>query len=261
MQSMKLAGGALCAALLAASSATALAADGAATVGAGADYSSGKYGGTQKTEILYVPFTGKYEIGPWAFKLIVPYIEITGPGNVVGAGADRVTLPGGNAARRTESGLGDIVANAFYNVVNERNAPFGLDVGAKAKLGTADRAKGLGTGENDYSVQADIFKPLGEFTAFGSLGYRWYGDPPGVSLRNVPYGSIGASRRMSSETSAGLTYDFRPPITAAGSRISEATGFVSQRLSREWKLQVYAVKGFSNGSPDFGVGALLNYSF
>src|SRR6266851_583730 len=230
------------------------------SVGAGAEYSSGKYGGTQKTEIFYAPITGKYETGPWAFKLVVPLIRITGPGNVVGAGADRVTLPGGAAARRTEAGLGDIVGSAFYNLVDERKSAFGLDVGAKVKLGTADRDKGLGTGEDDYSVQADVFKPMGAFTAFGSLGYRWYGDPPGVDLRNVVYGSVGGSYRMSSETSVGLAYDFRPRITAVGSPISEATAFVSQRLSRDLKLQFYGVKGFSDGSPDFGVGAILNYS-
>jgi len=238
-----------------------LAAEGVVTVGAGAEYSSGKYGGTEKTQILYLPVTAKYETGPWAFKAVVPYIRVTGPGNVVGAGADRVTLPGGAAARRTESGLGDVVASVFYNLFDERQTSFGVDVGAKVKLGTADEAKGLGTGENDYAVQADSYVPLGALTAFGTLGYRWYGDPPGVDLKDVFYGAIGASYRVSGETSVGLAYDLRPRITTAGARISEATAFVSQRLSREWRAQFYSVVGFSDGSPDFGLGAALNYRF
>jgi hypothetical protein len=253
--------GAIVAALLAVPCAAAVAADGVTTLGAGAEYSSGKYGGTEKTEIFYLPLTAKYETGPWILKATVPYIRITGPGNVVGAGADRVTLPGAPGPRRTDSGLGDIVTSAFYNVMDERNGPFGLDLGAKVKFGTANKDKGLGTGKEDYSVQADAFKLLGSVTAFGSLGYRRYGDPAGVDLRNVPYGSVGASYRQSADTSFGLAYDFRPRITNGGSRISEATAFVSQRVSRDAKLQLYAIKGFSDGSPDFGLGTVLNFTF
>ena len=230
------------------------------TLGTGFDYTSGKYGTSEKTEILYVPLTGKYEMGPWTFRAVLPYIRVTGPGNVVGVGDDRVTLPGGSTTRRTESGLGDIVTSAFYNVMNEGRAPFGLDIGAKVKFGTADRDKGLGTGENDYSIQADAFKPFGATTAFASLGYRWYGDPPGVALRNVVYGSAGATHKLSDNTSFGAAYDWRPRVSPNGGQISEATAFVTQRLSRAWKLQLYGVKGFSTGSPDYGAGAFLSYA-
>ena len=163
--------------------------------------------------------------------------------------------------RRTESGLGDIVASAFYNVLSERAAPIGLDLGAKLKLGTADENRGLGTGKNDFSVQADAFKPIGALTPFGTLGYRWYGDPAGADFKNVFYYSLGASYRMSQPTTVGFAYDYRPRITDNGSHVSEATVFVSQRLTPDWKLQVYGVKGFSDGSPDWGLGGVLAYSF
>jgi hypothetical protein len=247
--------------LTTAHSAALAAADDLTTLSTGAEITTGKYGGTQSTDIFYVPFTVKHETGPWALKLTVPYIEITGPGNVIGAGEDRVTVGGGNGPRRTESGLGDIVGSVFYNVVNERTAPFGLDLGAKLKLGTADRDKGLGTGKNDFSVQADAFKPIGAFTPFATLGYRWYGDPPGTNLRDVFYGSVGSSYRISRPTTVGLAYDFREPIVAGGARVSELTAYLSQRFSGGWKLQVYSVVGFSDASPDFGAGATLSYAF
>jgi hypothetical protein len=231
------------------------------SVGIGAEYTSGKYGGTESTDTLYVPVVVKHETGPWVLKATIPYIHVSGPGNVVGAGADRVTLPGAGAARRTESGIGDIVASAFYNLRDERSTGLGVDVGLKVKLPTADEAKGLGTGETDYALQADFFKPLGQTTVFGSLGYRFYGDPPGVDLRNVPYGAVGASYRMSQDTSVGVAYDYRPRIVSGGSAISEATAFWSQRMSREWKLQLYGVVGFSDASPDAGVGMLVERRF
>ena len=230
------------------------------TLGAGFDYTSGNYGASQSTDTLYIPFYARYETGPLILKVTVPWLSVTGPGNVIGAGGDRVVVPGRNVGRRTESGLGDIVASAFYNVLNENTAAVGLDLGVKVKFGTADEAKGLGTGQNDYAVQADAFKLIGSGnTLFGSLGYRWYGDPPGVTLRNVFYGALGFSHRFSSESSAGLAYDYRPEITPGGGEISELTGFYSKRLTREWKLQPYALVGFGRASPDYGIGAQIAY--
>jgi hypothetical protein len=231
------------------------------TLSTGFDYTTGKYTGTEKTEILYVPFIGKYELGRWTLKATVPYLRITGPGNVVGGGEDVVTLPGATVPRRTESGLGDIVTSAFYNVLNERTAPIGIDVGVKVKLATADDTRGLGTGRNDYSLQVDAFKPLGAVTLFGSLGHRWYGDPPGIDLKNVFYGSLGVAHRFSSATSAGLAYDYRPAITDGGGKVSELTAFATRRLSGHWKVQPYFVVGFAEASPDWGAGAQVAYSY
>jgi len=234
---------------------------GLTTLSIGADHSSGNYGASERTEIFYVPVTAKHETSRWTLKLVVPYIRITGPSNVIGAADPVVTLPGAGAVRRTESGIGDVVASAFHNVLNERDASFGLDIGTKIKFGTADDSRGLGTGKNDFSLQADFFKAIGAFTPFGTLGYRRYGDPAGVDLRNVVYGTIGSSYRMSQPTTVGLAYDWRDRIVQGGARVSELTAYISRKLSSDWKLQVYAVKGFTNGSPDFGAGSSLAYSF
>jgi hypothetical protein len=176
------------------------------TVSTGIEYSSGKYGDTLKTEMYNVPVTGKYETGLWAFRLSLPLVRVTGPGNVVRVGDDVVTLPGGSTERHTETGLGDLVGSAFYNLLDERTSEFGLDIGAKVKLGTADEDKGLGTGENDHSIQADVFKPIGAITAFGSLGYRFYGDPPGIDLRSVFYGSFGGTYPLSDESTTSAPF-------------------------------------------------------
>jgi hypothetical protein len=252
---------ALAAWLITAANSIAFGAEGLTTLGVGADYSSGSYGASERTDIFYVPVTAKHETGRWALKLVVPYIRITGPSNVIGAAEGLVTLPGAGAVRRTETGLGDVVASAFYNVLNERDAWFGLDIGTKIKFGTADDSRGLGTGKNDFSLQADFFKPIGAITPFGTLGYRWYGDLPGIDLRNVFYGAIGASYRTSQSTSVGLAYDWRDRILQGSGHVSELTAYVSHRLSGDWKLQLYAIKGFADASPDHGAGATFACSF
>lgn len=231
------------------------------SVAVGAEYTSGKFGGTETTDTLYVPVVLRHETGPWVLKATVPWLRVTGPANVIGAGADRVVIPGTSTGRRTETGLGDIVLSGFYNLMDERKGGLGLDLGGKVKLPTADEAKGLGTGEFDYAVQLDFFRPFDATTLFGSIGYRIYGDPPGQTLRDVPYAAIGASYRMSQQASVGVAYDYRPRIVDNGGKVSEATLFWSNRLTPQWKLQVYGVVGFADASPDAGVGALLERRF
>lgn len=229
------------------------------TLGAGAEYTSGKYTDSETTDIWYFPFYGRYETESWVFKVTVPYIWIEGPGNVVGTGDDVVAIPGAGGERRTDSGLGDIVASAFLNLLNERFSFIGLDLGAKVKAGTADES--IGTGESDYALQTDLFRPLGSNTLFATLGHRWYGDPPGIDLRNVFYGAIGVSRRFSPETSGGIAYDYRPSIVPGGGKISELTAFWSHRLSPRLKLQPYALVGLADASPDFGAGVQVAYLY
>ena len=229
------------------------------SVTSGVDYSSGKYGSQDRTDITSIPVIGKYEVGSWVLKLTVPYVSITGPGNVSpGIGKFKNTT---TTKRSTESGLGDIVAAATYNVYNGSNGGPAVDVTGKVKFGTADDKKGLGTGENDYIGQVDLYQAFGDFTALGTLGYRVYGDTSTAPLDNVFFGSVGGSYKIAPGTSAGVIYDYRPAITSNGSAISEATAFVNHKISDNWKAQAYLVKGFSSGSPDYGVGALVSYVF
>jgi len=251
----------LCASLLAGAAQVAAAAgDGRVTTSVGVDYTSGDYGQSEDTDMLALAFAAKYETGRWTYRASVPYIRVTGPSNVVASDEGGVSL-GPEGARRTDSGPGDVVLGASYLVLHGREAPFLLDVGAKIKLGTADERKGLGTGETDYSIQAEAFKPLGAYTPFATLGYRWYGDPPGIDLRNVLYGSLGSTYRLSGQTTVGGAYDFRDRITAGGARLSELSVFVSYGLQQGWKLQGYAILGLADGSPDAGVGVVASHSF
>ena len=101
------------------------------SVSVGLEYTTGKYGATQSTDQLYVPFVVKHETGPWVFRATVPYLRVEGPGNVIGGGPDRIVVPGVDDAIRTESGLGDIVASAFYNILDERKGGLASTSGSR----------------------------------------------------------------------------------------------------------------------------------
>lgn len=227
----------------------------------GVDHNTGKYGGTQSTDVWYVPFTLKYQDQSWTLKLIVPYLQITGPGSAIDV-MNGVTATGNfTAAPVTRSGLGDLIAAATHNAYNGGPSGFIINVTGKIKFGTASLAQGMGTGANDYAFQSDIYQVTGNFTAFGALGYRIYGSPPGYTLLDGFYGSLGGSYKFSEETYGGISLNLGQKIISTGSFHRQAMLFVGRKLDKNWKAQGYVLKGFSNSVPDSGAGVSLAYAF
>lgn len=244
---------------VAATTSSADSAESAWSVGSGLDYSSGKYGSTERSKTWNAPFAVKYETDAWQLRLSMPYIKTLAPSGVVGIGSDRVALQGGSGPMRWESGWGDVVFGGSKNVWQSNSLT--VDLGGKIKFGTASESKGLGTGKNDYTVQVDAYQKLGGgHTLFGTLGARKMGDPDGLDLRDPMLASLGWSFRESASMSYGAVYDFRQRLQASSADVSEITGFVSYRIGPAWKIQTYLVKGFSDASPDFGGGVIFSYT-
>jgi hypothetical protein len=233
------------------------------TVSTGFDYSTGKYGGTTATDILYVPVTGKYESDDWTLKLTVPYISVTGAGGVVqgvgrigpGRRGGTMMAPTTTTVTTTESGLGDITSSLGYTVYS--GDALSLDVVGNLKLGTADQAKGLGTGKNDYSAQVDGYYVFDKSTLFATIGHKVYGSPAGVTLNSVQYFNLGVSQKVSGTTSAGMMIDYAGSPSAASANKEELTAFLSHKISANTKVQANVLLGLANGSPDFGFGATI----
>lgn len=103
------------------------------------------------------------------------------------------------------------MSSITYTTIESNDNKFILDAGAKVKFGTASISKGLGSGENDYAFQLDAYKTLEKLTLMSTVGYRIIGNPSNseYSLKNVWFGSIGASYKIDAENSAGLFVDLR----------------------------------------------------
>lgn len=230
----------------------------------GFDYSTGKYGGTTSTSMLYIPVTGKVQFDYLYLKLTVPYLSVTSMGEVVVRGMGRVPAAGKQASgststtavkATTQSGLGDVVAAAGYTVYETE--ALALDIAGKIKFGTADANKGLGSGENDYSAQLDGFYTLQNTSLFATAGYKIVGAPAGVSVNNVAYGTLGFSQKTGNKTSAGMMLDVAQASNPQSDGTREITVFVSNKISSTLKLQASLLKGFSDSSPDYGGGLML----
>lgn len=241
---------------------TTMAADsGTFSLGTGFNYTSGTYGTSTTTQTTSIPLIGRYDTGPWTLKLTVPYVYISGDANVVpGLGRVGNTNPR-NRGTSSAQGLGDVVAAATYALYDDRQSGLGVDLTGKIKFGTGDRDKGLGTGENDYTAQVDVFKTMGQTTIFGGIGYTVQGSSLYTPLNNVMNLTAGVGYQIDAQKSAGVAYDAREKAATTGAARSELTLYYSQKLDRQWKAQAYVLKGFTDGSPDWGGGASITRAF
>ncbi|WP_269523394.1 transporter [Coraliomargarita parva] len=230
-------------------------------VSTGFDYSTGDYGDSEDTEILYLPVNLSYTTGPWMAKVTVPWVQIKGPGDVVGAGDGGVVIGGGNTEVDTQSGLGDIWTSLTYSVESIPSDLFFLDLVGKVKIPTADEDKGLGTGEFDYTLQADFFKSLGKLTPMLTLAYKIKTDPDDYELDNVFYVSAGADYKLSDSLNVGATLDYQEASTDSSEDATEIFTYLGYRFDEDWRLTVYGYTGLTDGSPDIGGGLQVGYYF
>lgn len=227
----------------------------------GFDYTSGKYGGTTSTDILYIPVTGKLQSDNLFLKLTVPYLRVTGTGNVVvrGSGMFNMFPKTTTTKTTTQSGLGDIIASAGY--IFFENDDLTLDIAGNVKFGTADPNKNLGTGENDYSAQLDGYYMIASSTLFATAGYKIIGAPAGVTVNNIAYGTLGISQKMGDQVSAGLMLDAAQSSNALSPATRELTVFVANKVSKTLKIQANLMRGYSDSSADYGGGLMVTGYF
>ena len=250
------------------------------SIGTGANYSRGTYGTDVTTEIWSAPFTATYQSDRWTFGLSIPYLHVRGSGNVIpgtgpvdnsnplGRGLDQ--LLGGNGSpaggstaptRSSASGAGDVVASAGYRLLASADRSFGLVVTGKIKFGTADANKGLGTGANDYAVSLDTYKSVGRWTPFGGVGWTNYGSSRYIKLDNGIHANAGIDYRVAGSDNVGVDYNYRQRIAAGAAAQSEVTAYWAHKFNDRLRLQGQASGGMTNGSPDWGVGTAVNYTF
>ena len=245
------------------------------SVGSGVTYSNGDYGGTAATHIVTIPFVVRYERDAWTLGATLPYLRITGPGNVIpGVGpiatisavGNSVGLPllGGSAGSQTSSttvsGLGDASAAATYMFYSaDKNAGLGLT--GRIKFATGDETQALGTGSTDTGAQLEGFRRIKRNTIFGAIGYTWFGNSPVAQLQNVANFGVGASHRLDGDDVLGIAFDARQAGSPAPAALRELSAFWTHPIDRNWRLQLFALKGFATGSPDWGAGLNAAYAF
>jgi len=225
----------------------------------GLDYSTGSYGNSAKTSITAVPLIAKYSDGPLVLKASTAIIQMSSPGNVIAGGDGNFALGGLNTAKRTVSGLGDLVVGGSYTV--RESDGWLVDVTGKIKLPTGERDKGLSTGKTDYTALIDVYKSIQNFTVNFGAGYKWVGNPDGANFRNISLWNGGISTKLSDGARVGVSLDHAQSVVPGLKPRQEAMAYMLRQLKGGWKLQLYGSAGLNNNSPDVGAGMVLGYTY
>lgn len=256
-------------------------------VGAGAEYSTGSYGGSGDTTIYEVPLTFRVRTGDWSFRIRVPFASIEGPGGVVpggvddnggdrsgnsgssggsggsgGSGDDDPVAPadpidpslGEVVGGVSSSGLADMSLSATYS--HDLGGDNYVDLTGRVTLPTGDKEKDLGTGETDYTMLAEIghdFDGAGIY-AFG--GYKIRGGA--TRSDGAQFGAGGYFRPMEGVV-AGIDAGWSESSINGLDQSADLTAYSSFTLSKDWRVSVYALTGLTDNAPDFGTGFTLSW--
>lgn len=222
----------------------------------GVDYSTGSYGVEEETSVVYAPLGLRATTSRWRFEAAVPYLRVEGPaGSIVGG----VVIPGTGPVV-SQSGLGDVTVAATYQLVQPEAGRTQWELGAGAKLPTAD--DGLGTGEADYNVVLGVRQPLGEsLTLMGNLGYQWLGDPEAFELQDGPTAMIGLNYASSPRLNIGLQANYRSAYLDGFDEQILVNPYFRFAHENGWSVTGYGTVGLTDSTPDVGVGFVIGRAF
>ena len=218
------------------------------------DYSSGKYGSANPTEIAFVPLTAQTSRGPLTFKGSTAWMSLSGPALILDG-----TESGGAGVDRKVNGIGDINLSATYTLEQFYDRGLYIDLTARVKAPAASFAKGLGTGKTDVAAQLDVSGSVGDVLPFLTAGYKFNGSPATLALRNVFYGSLGLQYLWNQKVAVGVAYDYRQSSIKSSSDPQEGSLYLNVKLNDRLSMNVYGVAGFSSNSPTAGGGIVFTY--
>ncbi|HLY08464.1 MAG TPA: transporter [Planctomycetota bacterium] len=148
----------------------------------GLQLDTGKFGGKAMSAFLSLPVTLGYDHDGVIASVSVPYVVQRSRGNVIRVGG-RVVRVGGTAQRRpkTVGGLGDILVDAGYYVIDTQDEHPYLLLDGEIKIPTADDERALGTGSADETIRATTGATFfNHLKVTADLAYQFIGQPEDI---------------------------------------------------------------------------------
>lgn len=257
-----------------------LVAQSSTTLSIGGTYSEGDYGTQDTTTSIYVPLTAKYKNKMFEMSVMVPYIQLDSTGSFTWTPSGPVpispvkptdyltsTTPSDpfapssttSGTKTKTSGLGDVNLKVGYTFVPMQGLY--LKTSAIMKVATADKDKGLGTGENDYSAQVDAYKAMGKTYLYITAGYTLIGDTQSVNYNNSAYGSAALGYNFTKLLSMGANYSYRQALFDTIDDTQNSSAYLSYKFSKSFKMDMSYTYGMSDTSADNAYTLTLSETF
>lgn len=287
-----------------------------ASLAMGYEYDSGVEGNTTEQ---FLPFAIQFEYGAFSLSLTTSRVSIEGE-QIVGG----FFIPGLPEARLEDAlerlnarfdsdlglddiadlsfdatGVGDTLLSLSYTWFDpDRWIPF-IEFTTSVKFPTASEQDLIGTGKYDWILQIDLAKPIGRFTPFASLAYRFNGSPMVLGQRRVEIArqeiidltgqsaimldrvripvedsvqaTLGSSLLLSDAIGrvggrnvrlyAGLLYDFAQSPFEGVDNAHELVTYLTFDLFGALQVGPSFVVGLSPSAPDWGIATQVLVSY
>lgn len=182
----------------------------------------------------------------------------SGSGSMMGSGSGN----GGGGMFAGDYGLGDITLTSGYTLLKDSDTTPHVRPTAYLKFPTASESDGLGTGAYDAGAGLAVSKWLGNWQPFAEGRYIVQGvidDSHGG--RNFVTADAGVAYGWSEQVVTLVYARFGSVLFDGLSAPLEARAKVIWRFSERAYTELYALKGFSDGSPDYGGGVSVFREF
>lgn len=266
----------------------------------GASYYTGKFGTTQRTDILYVPLSIRRTLldGKADVTVVVPYVSIRSAGGVTllsgqanrtgsvtpsssggggaspsmgmgrgrGAsvrGSERLSTTGAGVPRITESGLGDIIVRGRYFLdLDEVGRLPTVVLYSRSKIPTANRNQGLGTGKFDQGFGTGLIQRFGErWIGYADVWYTYIGKPSGIKLNNQYAYDVGGGYSFTPNLLGTLFYEERENLVPGLPHPRDLLFYLSWKAFPNMLLAGAGEVGLSRGAPTYGVTGAIMFRF
>lgn len=243
-------------------------------IGLEPSFTSGDYGNGTDTDITYIPLTISRSFQQGDLSLTIPYIQIKSSGGVtvVGGTPNRITKgPGAkggggtsvtSSRRSTEEGLGDLLLQGRYYVLEEGDLAPLVAVTGLVKFPTADEDKGLGTGELDLGFGLEFSKTFSRsWLGLFDVGYTFIGDPSGLDLRDQWYYDFGLGYYLTQDVLISGYYEEWRSLVSDESNPRDLFFTMNYQFSSEIEFTAGMLFGLSDGAPDYGLSGGVRLKF
>lgn len=241
-------------------------------VGGSAFFASGRYGTDTRTDTLYVPASLRRLFDDGDLTLVIPYVTVTSNCGVTVVSGEPLrtgglcprTSSGTLPSRVTASGLGDLLMIGRYYLYTEGETGLfpSVMVSGRVKAPTADRDRGLGTGEWDEGVGFGLTKTITDkLIGLADAGYTIIGKPDGVNLRNQWSYDVGLGYYFHPRLLASVYYEEARALLSGFKNPKDCFAGVTWRVTQTLRLNAGLEKGLSDGAPEYGVSVGASMRF
>ncbi|MFZ6814761.1 hypothetical protein ACO0K3_09865 [Undibacterium sp. Rencai35W] len=235
---------------------------------AGYVYTQGKYSSTVESKSTVKNLTLSWTAFDMDFQFTTLYLERTAPAGTIIARVKKVVTVTPRIV--SSSGAGDLSLSVNKEIFTDPATAIAVNAVGEMKIATADSAKGLGTGKNDYTVGLTASYPFETAVVSGGAKYSVLGDPGKIKVNgivedirfnNIWSGYFAFTTELTSRSNATFSFNMAQPSGTATNYYQVLELATSYRFSEAASLRIFTSKGTNQNSPDWSAGLVLSGNF